>query len=448
MRIAFVNQPRDYMVASGAQRGSVSIVTWELARRLAARHDVTVYAPCAPGQPFEERGTNDVTLRRTPRVFRNMHRALDLLSGLAGTRLPYFTRDVYFAEYLRAITQRLQRDRATIVHVQTVSQFVPQLRRALPDARVVLHLHDAHLINVRRSVIEPHFAQAHAVVTCSDYVTRRLREHFTAYAGRISTIGNGVDLDVFHPGEPSSAPAPRSPPQILYLGRVSPEKGIHVLAAAFERVLASHPDARLSIIGPAGLLPYSRIRLQREEPHARSLEEFYGYTLLDKLKRQVLHGRRSYIDDVLSRMSPQAAAHVNTAGMQEYTRIHEFYRRASVLVMPSVLAEPFGLALAEAMASGVPVIAARGGGVTNMIEDGVTGVLVEPNDVDALARAIREMLANPAQATRMSHAARTAAERFAWQRSAARLEDVYERVCAQNQAPVAAAVPLVASSRV
>jgi glycosyltransferase involved in cell wall biosynthesis len=449
MRIAFVNQPRDYMVASGAQRGSISIVTWELARRLAAHHDVTIYAPCAPGQAFEERGANGIDVRRIPRALRNMHRALDLLSGMLGVRTPYFTRDVYFAEYARALTRWLQRDPPDIVHVQTVSQFVPKLRRALPQTRVVLHLHDAHLINVERSLIEAHLAHAHAIVTCSDYVTRRLREHFTSFAGRISTIGNGVDLDVFRPADPSPAPTQRTPPQILYLGRVSPEKGIHVLAAAFERVLETIPDARLSIIGPPGLLPHSRIQLQRDDAHVASLEEFYGHTLLDKLRRQVLHGRRSYIDDILSRMSPQAAARVNTAGMQEYTRVHEFYRRASVLVVPSVWAEPFGLPLVEAMASGVPVIATRGGGTLSIIEDGVTGRLVERNDVEALARAICEALSNPEQAARMSHAARAAAaERFGWQRSATRLEEVYERVSAQNRAPVAAAAPLVMSTRV
>jgi glycosyltransferase involved in cell wall biosynthesis len=227
---------------------------------------------------------------------------------------------------------------------------------------------------------------------------------------------------------------------------VSPEKGIHVLAAAFERVLETIPDARLSIIGPPGLLPYSRIRLLRDDAHAASLEQFYGSTLIDKLRRQVIHGRRSYVDDVVSRMSPQAAARVNTAGMQEYTRVHEFYRRASVLVGPCVLAEPFGLPLVEAMASGVPVIAGRGGGMMSIIEDGVTGRLVERNDVEALARAIREILLNPEHAAHMSRAARAAvAERFGWQRSATRLEEVYERVSAPNRAPVTTGVPLVMS---
>ena len=430
MRIAFVNQPRDYLVASAAQRGSISIVTWELARRLADQHEVTVYAPCAPGQAFEERAGN-VTIRRTPRALRRLHRALDLATGMLGDQPPYFARSAYFAEYFAAIARRLRRDPPHVVHVQTASQFIPKLRRALPQARIVLHVHDTHLAGADRNSIEARLSQVDAVVTCSEYVTQRLRAHFSAYAGRIATIGNGVDLDMFHPPAPDTKPSYSAANEILYLGRVSPEKGVHVLTAAFKRVLDRIPDARLSIVGPAGLMPYNRMQLLHDDEHAESLEEFYGYTLLDKLKRQVLHGQRSYLDDILSRMSKPAAAQVNVAGLQEYTRVPEFYRRASVLVAPSVCAEPFGLPLVEAMASGVPVIASRGGGMQGIVADGVTGRLVERNDVAGLARAICEILSEPALAARMGHAGRAAAvERFGWQRAAARLEDVYARLTA------------------
>jgi spore coat protein SA len=430
MRIAFVNQPRDYMVASAAQRGSLSIVTWELARRLADQHEVTVYAPCAPGQTFEEQAGR-LTIRRTPRALRRLHRALDLVAGMIGARPPYFARGAYFAEYFAAIARRLRRDPPHVVHVQTASQFIPKLRRIVPQARLVLHVHDVHLASVHRPLVESHLAHADAIVTCSDYVTQHLRAHFAAYAGRIATIGNGVDLDVFHPAPPNMRPL-RSPAyEILYLGRVSPEKGVHVLAAAFERVLDAFPEARLSIIGPAGLLPYSRVRLLHDDEHAASLEEFYGHSFGDKLRRQVLHASRSYIDDVVSRMSKRAAAQVNVAGLQEYTDVPKFYRRASVLVAPSVLAEPFGLPLVEALASGVPVIATRAGGMQGIVDDGVTGRLVARNDVAGLARAICDILANPTLAARMGHAARAAAvERFGWQRAAARLEDVYLRLTA------------------
>src|ERR1700744_2429544 len=67
MKIAIVNQPQDPIVAGEEQRGSVAIVNWELAKRLAERNDVTVYAPRASGQPRTERWKN-IEIRRVPFV--------------------------------------------------------------------------------------------------------------------------------------------------------------------------------------------------------------------------------------------------------------------------------------------------------------------------------------------------------------------------------------------
>ena len=138
MRIAFVNQPRDYMLASGAQRGSVSIVTWELARRLAAQHEVVVYAPCAPGQAFEERATNNLLFRRTPRALRNLHRSLDLtlvivshdLRAIASgcTRVACLNQTIHYHDSPAGLTEDVLRE----VFQHEVSW---ALRRKASDAR-------------------------------------------------------------------------------------------------------------------------------------------------------------------------------------------------------------------------------------------------------------------------------------------------------------------------
>jgi glycosyltransferase involved in cell wall biosynthesis len=100
-----------------------------------------------------------------------------------------------------------------------------------------------------------------------------------------------------------------------------------------------------------------------------------------------------------------------------------------VLVAPSMLHEPFGLPLAEALASGLPIIASRAGGMAGIVEDGVTGRLVERGDAVALASAIRTMLMDATGLLAMRGAARTAAEtRFGWEQAADRLEAAYARV--------------------
>jgi glycosyltransferase involved in cell wall biosynthesis len=92
--------------------------------------------------------------------------------------------------------------------------------------------------------------------------------------------------------------------------------------------------------------------------------------------------------------------------------------RLDVLVAPSH-EEPFGTVLAEAMAVGTPVVATRVGGLAEVVEDGVTGRLVEPGDPAALAAAVREVLAHSGE---MSAAARTHARQFGADAYADRVE--------------------------
>ena len=77
-----------------------------------------------------------------------------------------------------------------------------------------------------------------------------------------------------------------------------------------------------------------------------------------------------------------------------------------VFVLPSILPEPFGLVVAEAMAAGKPVIATAHGGPTEMVVEGETGFLIAPNDPSTLASAIKNLLANPDEAAKLGNAAR------------------------------------------
>ncbi len=99
----------------------------------------------------------------------------------------------------------------------------------------------------------------------------------------------------------------------------------------------------------------------------------------------------------------------------------EYLAATDVLAMPS-RDEGFGLAALEAMAMGVPPVAAAVGGLLDIVEDGCTGVLVPPDDAPALAAALQGLLANPAQAREMGAAARQRVEER-W--DAARLAEEY-----------------------
>ena len=95
---------------------------------------------------------------------------------------------------------------------------------------------------------------------------------------------------------------------------------------------------------------------------------------------------------------------------------------------PATGQESFGIVLVEAMAAGVPVVASDIAGYREVVRHGVDGLLVPPNDADALAAAIRRVLSEPQLAATLAAAGRTRAETFSWQSVAPRLEAVYDRV--------------------
>jgi glycosyltransferase involved in cell wall biosynthesis len=101
-----------------------------------------------------------------------------------------------------------------------------------------------------------------------------------------------------------------------------------------------------------------------------------------------------------------------------------------VFVLPSILPEPFGLVVAEAMAAGKPVIATAHGGPTEMVVEGETVFLIPPNDPPALASAIKNLLAHPEEAVKLGKAGRRRfLDHFEMREYVQRIEKLYEATC-------------------
>ena len=273
MKIAILNQPQDPLVADEEQRGSVAIVNWELARRLAERHEVTVYAPGTRGQARAQHWRG-IDIRRTGFSAKHLHKAVQLLAGRFKGRHPYAFSPLYHREYYVQVAHDLRRHPTDVVHVPVQVQLGAFFKRALPRAQLTLHVHQDELAHVDYAFLRGHLAAFDSVVTVSDFVTMRAQQRFPELAARMQTIGNGVDVTRFHPAMPGDAARPN---RILFVGRISPDKGVHLLVEAFNTLARERPDLELTLVGKAGMMPFDVLSvLLKDDPALDSLRRFYG----------------------------------------------------------------------------------------------------------------------------------------------------------------------------
>jgi glycosyltransferase involved in cell wall biosynthesis len=398
LRIAFVSQPLDGVVPP--QQSSIGIWTYQVARRLAVSHDVMVYAKRMRGQPSPG-DTRGVRYRFVPAV---PNQALLRLSGLAagrrGARRPLFAEVIYNLEYSLQVARDVRKQQCDIIHIHNFSQFVPVIRALNPSAKIVLHMHCEWLSQLDRPLVEARLRRADLVIGCSEHITGKVRRRFPERAGRCQTVFNGVDVDHFV-GREKPGPAPNGAPHLLFVGRVSPEKGLHVLLEAFRDVVRVYPEARLQIVGSAGSAPLEFLAALSEESRVSDLARFY---------------RGSYLSYLHSLLPPPTSGQVIYRGPVPHSEIAEVYQGADVLINPS-LSEAFGMSLIEAMASQVPVVATRVGGMPGIVEDGKTGLLVEPQNPRALAAAVLELAGDRGLRKSMGEAGRRRViELFSWGR--------------------------------
>jgi glycosyltransferase involved in cell wall biosynthesis len=228
-------------------------------------------------------------------------------------------------------------------------------------------------------------AAAAALVTVSEANAAHIAERFGVPRGRIHVVPCGIDIERFAPGG-----VRESPPLVLCVARL------------------------VAVKNPALLLDACALLKDRGVP-------FRGVLVGDgPLRPEVEERRRSLGLEEL----------VELAGALDQERVRELWRLASVGVLSSE-SEGMPVALMEAAACGVPVVSTRVGGVPELVEEGVTGLLVPRGDAAALADALACLLLDPARAAAMGEAARRrAVERFSVTRHVDRLLEIWEGVLA------------------
>jgi glycosyltransferase involved in cell wall biosynthesis len=232
-----------------------------------------------------------------------------------------------------------------------------------------------------------------AVTTCSEAVRREALADFGMRPGRVRTLRNAIEIPEGIPGTAARERIRRelgaSQDDLLVgtLGRlIEPKKGLATFLAAARLLSSEFPRVRFAIVGDGPA---------RSDLEGRAAREGVSHcTVFCGLRRDVPEVMRSF----------------------------------DLFVQPS-LWEGFGITLLEAMVVGTPVVASRVGGVPEVVEDGVTGILVPPGDAPALAAACAQLLRQRERAARMGNAGRERVRaEFGIERLVRDIEELYREL--------------------
>jgi glycosyltransferase involved in cell wall biosynthesis len=426
MKIAFVTQHWDEVVPP-VEGGSIPILTYQIARRLTRCSEVVIYAKRGRSQQKVQCDDEGIHYRRMSVTAENWllkpFKLLDRLPGFCNPKRPLFASSLYYLGYALQVAHDLRKQQPDIVHIHNFSQFVPIIRAFNPEAKIALHMHCEWLTQLDPAMIERRLRQADLVIGCSEYITKKVLRCFPQFASRCQTVFNGVDVNQFVSENGHSVSKENDVKRLLFVGRISPEKGVHILLDAFQKVVEHYPQVQLDIIGPGGNVPFEFIVLVSDDEKVSDLASFYGRILR----------RGDYFSYLQSRLPSNLASHVNFVGPVPNSHVIDYYRKADVLINPS-FSEAFGMSLVEAMACQVPIVATRVGGMTEVIEQSQAGLLTEPGDATALAQAILRLLIDDNLRKRMGVAGRKeAVTRYSWDQVAKKLLGLYENTCYGNE---------------
>jgi glycosyltransferase involved in cell wall biosynthesis len=377
-------------------RGGIGTQTWNKAQGLhALGHEVTVVSSTGgpPPPPMFDGGAtvhrvaapgNDLPVYETHTYWLGYAwKVLEYLRGpLGGEHFDLIQFPEYGAEGFAFQMDRPEWDRVPVI-VQLhgpLSMFADRMGWPEPGTA----FHKVGIFMERSSVVE-----ADALLASSANIADFCAERYEVDREGIDVIHCGIDEQLFRPSPEGAGP---SSPTVLFVGNIAKNKGIGTVFDAVMALRSTIPEIKLQVLGKADddlLHDLSRTAESRGAPDAF---EYLGF-----------QGDRRLLPDI--------------------------YRGASVFCSPAQHEPGVANVYVEAMACGVPVVAARTGGTPEAITDGVNGCLVDPGDVDATADALGRILTDDDMRTEMGRRGRQKVEEyFSLPRYTERVVTAYEKL--------------------
>ncbi|GIQ68506.1 glycosyltransferase family 1 protein [Xylanibacillus composti] len=310
------------------------------------------------------------------------------------------------AAYCRKAAAAACQCKPSLLQIENRPSWVRMFKKKLKHSPVWLSLHSTTFIQPAKlsaARAQQELAAADRILVNSRYLKEHLLSQFELPAEKILVNHLGVDAGQFVPRHSArgqklreellSRLGYRDKQVVLFVGRLREQKGVHLLLEAVPKIIEHCPDIVVAIVGSPyynkySLTPYvaNLHRLGNRYPHAVRFVPFVHHHQLPR-----------------------------------------WYAAADVCVVPSTHDEAFGLVNVEAMAAGVPVVAAASGGISEVVLDGQTGFLLPPeqlkhNLADAIVRLLKDQ---PLAAALGEGGRRRVAEHFTWEASARRLQELY-----------------------
>ena len=324
------------------------------------------------------------------------------VDGIKVHYLKGYFEGAFLSQYL--LRSLLEQPRPDLVHVNNYRNFPSDIvslwahKRSIPTVvsangciyayrympsfprtkRLLYRLHDTFVSTPIRKT---------TIALAVSYAEAKHYEEFGVPSERIRIVPNGIDLERFSPRASMSPLTSESGPgsdSIGYVGRLDPIKGLLTLLKAFETISLKTPGCKLTLVGPD-------FGMRR--------------TLMSVVDRRRLSG-------------------VTFLGPVSYDRLPDIYRALDVVVTPSLF-EIFGMSSLEAMACGKPVVSTRVGGMSDLIQEGYNGYLVESEDDEALASRVNYLLQHKDSARRLGENARKKALEYGIAHTAELTESAY-----------------------
>jgi len=231
------------------------------------------------------------------------------------------------------------------------------------------------------------------VVVLNNEIRTDISDHFDISWERMNTIPNGIDIEEYGKTCQSSTYAHSDRRTVLFVGTITERKGVRTIVQSAEQVLTEHSDVEFVLVGDT------------------SVEQEYSSEIKEMIQSKRLNDR------------------VRLAGYVDLDELRALRSEADIFVFPSYQ-EGSPVALAEAIASGLPIVASDIGGNRLMVEEGENGYLITPGDDDELATKLTALITSADRTIKdMGERSESIAkERLEWGQIAAQYHDVYDEV--------------------